>query len=68
MIAGAQDAALALVKGWSFEALQTLRQQVPHTGMATQFEGASVQDWATGCWPFLEKAGKPVAKQAKNRR
>ena len=42
---GAMYAAKDLVSGWSVNALQTLRQQVPHTGMATEFEGRTVQSW-----------------------
>ena len=42
---GALYAAQDLVKTWPIAALQTLRQQVPTTGMATVFEGRTVQSW-----------------------
>lgn len=44
--AGAQDEALQLIKGWTNEDIQYLRDQVPITGLRTPFKGTTVQNLA----------------------
>ncbi len=59
---GALDAAWDLIKDWTQEERETLRQEVPRTALATPFRGGTVQDLAARVLEIAEAGLKARAR------
>ena len=62
--ANAQLAALDLTKDWTLPELQTLRQQAPRSGIATQFRGRSLQAWLSDLLAICEAGLKARSRSS----